>query len=132
MFTYSPSIAVRPGNFPTGIPAFKTDTHNQFTLKFPPTFGGPNTEITHITNPLDGSHVPQTFGISAKASGPDNTSRIQIYVDGIKQADYFNVSALPGGATVKLPAPGVHRVAVQTYDSTKAGWVKSVIYVSNP
>jgi hypothetical protein len=132
VFTYSPSIASRPGNFPARIPAFKTDTYNQFTQKFPPTFGGPDTEITRINSPLDGSHVPLIFGISAKASGPDNASHMQIYVDGIKQADYLNLSALPGGATVKLPSSGVHRVAVQTYDSTKAVWVKSLIYVSNP
>ena len=132
VFTYSPSIAARPGNFPAGIPAFKTDAHNQFTLKFPPTFGGPNTEVTHISMPLDGSHVPLRFGISARASGPDNASHMQIYVDGIKQADYFNVSALPGGTTAKLPRSGLHRVAVQTFDHTKGSWVKSVIYVSNP
>jgi hypothetical protein len=132
VFTYSPSIAARPGKFPRGIPAFKTDTHNQFTVKFPHTFGGPDTEITHIISPQDGSHVPLRFGISARASGPHNASHMQIFVDGIKQADYFNVSALPGGTTVKLPRPGIHRVAVQTYDHSKSTWVKSVIYVSNP
>ena len=104
----------------------------QFTVKFPHTFGGSDTEITHIITPLDGSHVPLKFGISAKASGPDSASRMQIYVDGIKQADYFNVSNLPGGTTAKLPGPGLHRVAVQTYDHTKGTWVKSVIYVSSP
>jgi hypothetical protein len=57
---------------------------------------------------------------------------MQIYVDGVKQADYLNASALPSGATAKLPGSGVHRIAVQTYDNTKAVWVKSVIYVSNP
>jgi hypothetical protein len=57
---------------------------------------------------------------------------MQIYVDGVKQADYLNVSALPGAATAKLPGSGVHRIAAQTYDNTKAVWVKSVIYVSNP
>ena len=57
---------------------------------------------------------------------------MQIYVDGIMQADYLNVSALPGGTTAKLPGPGVHRVAVQTYDNRKAAWVRSIIYVSNP
>jgi hypothetical protein len=132
VFTYSPSIAGHPGSFPTGIPAFKTDTHNQFTLEFPPTFGGPDTEITHIIGPLDGSHVPLTFGISAKASGPDDASHMQIYVDGVKQADYLNAITLPSAATAKLPGSGVHRIAVQTYDNTKAVWVKSVIYVSNP
>jgi hypothetical protein len=132
VFTYSPSIAAHPGNFPRGIPTFKTDTHNQFTVKFPHTFGGPDTEITHIITPLDGSHVPLKFGISAKASGPDSASRMQVYVDGIKQADYFNVSTLPGATTAKLSGPGLHRVAVQTYDNRKGTWVKSVIYVSNP
>jgi hypothetical protein len=132
VFTYSPSIAAHPGNFPRGIPAFKTDTHNQFTVKFPHSFGGPDTEITHISTPLDGSHVPLRFGISAKASGPDNAGHMQIYVDGVKQTDYFNVSALPGGTTAKVSGPGLHRVAVQTYDHTKGTWVKSVIYVSNP
>ena len=132
VFTYSPSIAGRPGNFPRGIPPFKTDAHNQFTLKFPHTFGGPDTEITHIITPLDGSHVPLTFAISAKASGPDTASHMQIYVDGIKQADYSNARALPAGTMVKLPGPGIHRVAVQTYDHPKGAWVKSVIYVSNP
>jgi hypothetical protein len=57
---------------------------------------------------------------------------MQIYVDGIKTADYLNVSALPSGATVTLPGAGVHRVAVQTYDNSKATWVKSAIYVVNP
>ncbi len=57
---------------------------------------------------------------------------MQIYVDGIKQSDYLNVSALPSGATVTLPSSGVHRVAVQTHDYTKAVWVKSVIYVMSP
>ena len=132
VFTYSPSIAARPGNFPRGIPAFKTDTHNHFTLKFPHSFGGPDAEITHIISPHDGSHVPLRFEISAKASGPHNASHMQVYIDGIKQADYFNVSALPGGTTAKLPGRGIHRVSVQTYDHTKGTWVKSVIYVSNP
>jgi hypothetical protein len=132
VFTYSPSIASSPGNFPAGIPAYKTDSHNQFTVNFPNTFGGPNAEITHITSPLDGAHVPLTFGISAKASGPDNASHMQIYVDGIRTADYLNVSALPSGTTISLSSSGVHRVAVQTYDSTKAVWVKSAIYVVNP
>ena len=85
-----------------------------------------------VTTPLDGSHVPLTFGISAAASGPDNASHMQIYVDGTRQADYLNASALPSGTTVTLPGAGVHRVAVQTYDNTKAAWVKSVIYVTNP
>ena len=57
---------------------------------------------------------------------------MQIYVDGLKQRDYTGVSALPSGTTVTLPGSGVHRVAVQTYDNTKATWVKSVIYVMNP
>jgi hypothetical protein len=57
---------------------------------------------------------------------------MQIYVNGVKQADYLNVSSLPAGATATLPGPGTHRIAVQTYDNTKATWVKSVIYVSNP
>jgi hypothetical protein len=53
-----------------------SDSYNQYTVKFPNTFGGPDAEITHITAPLDGSHVPLTFGISAKASGPDSVSRM--------------------------------------------------------
>jgi hypothetical protein len=57
---------------------------------------------------------------------------MQVYVDGAKQSDYSNVSTLPNGATVTLPGPGLHRVAVQTYDNAKGSWVKSVIYVSNP
>ncbi len=132
VFTYSPSIANRPGNFPAGIPVYKTDPYDQYTLNFPPSFGGPNSEITHITAPLDGSRVPLKFGIAAAVKGPDSAGHMQIYVNGIKQSDYSNVSALPSGATVTLPGPGVHRVAVQTYDNTKATWVKSVIYVSNP
>lgn len=132
VFTYSPSIANRPGNFPAGIPVYKTDTYDQYTLNFPPTFGGPATEITHITAPLDGSHVPLKFGIAASAKGPHNASHMQVYVNGVKQSDYSGVSALPSGATVTLPGRGVHRIAVQTYDNTKATWVKSVIYVSNP
>ncbi|HEX6805969.1 MAG TPA: hypothetical protein VF133_20005 [Terriglobales bacterium] len=132
VFTYSPSIAYHTSNFPAGIPAYKTDAYNQYTMSFPNTFGGPDSEITHITAPLDGSHVPLSFGISAQASGPDSAGHMQIYVDGIKAGDYANVSALPSGTTVTLPGSGVHRVAVQTYDSTKAAWVKSVIYVMNP
>jgi len=57
---------------------------------------------------------------------------MQIYVDGAKYADYPTVSALPGGTATTLPGPGLHRVAVQTYDKTKSTWVKSVIYVRNP
>jgi hypothetical protein len=109
------------------------DNYNQYTLKFPNTFGGPDTEITHVTAPHDGSHVQSlTFGISAKASGPDNVNRMQIYVDGIQKADFPNVSALPNTATVTLPGLGVHRVAVQAYDNTKSAWVRSVIYVTDP
>ncbi len=132
VFTYSPSIAIRPSNFPAGIPAYKTDNHNQFTLKFPHTFGGPDTEITHISAPLDGSHVPLTFGISAAASGPDSAGHMQIFVDGVMHADYPNLKALPSGTTITLATSGIHRVAVQTYDNTKAVWVRSVIYVTNP
>lgn len=132
VFTYSPSIAGRPANFPAGIPVYKTDVYDQYTLSFPPSFGGPNPEITQITAPRDGSHVPLKFGISASAKGPDSASRMQIYVNGVKQADYLNVSSLPAGTTVSLPGPGTHRVAVQTYDNATATWVKSVIYVSNP
>jgi hypothetical protein len=132
VFTYSPSIAKRAANFPAGIPAYKTDAYDQYTLGFPPSFGGPDQEVTHITAPLDGSHVPLTFGISAIAQGPDSARHMQTYVNGVKQAEYAGASSLPRGATVTLPGPGTHRVAVQTYDSTKARWVKSVIYVSNP
>jgi hypothetical protein len=132
VFTYSPSIANRPMNFPAGIPAYKTDAYDSFTMSFPPSFGGPAREITHITTPLDGSHVPLKFGIAAAAKGPDSAGHMQIYVDGVKESDYLTISALPSGATVTLPGPGVHRVAVQTYDNTKATWVKSVIYVTNP
>jgi hypothetical protein len=132
VFTYSPSIANSPGNFPAGIPAYKTDSYNQFTVNFSNTFGGPDAEITHITTPLDGSHVPSTFGISAAAYGPDSAGRMQIYVDGVKYADYPTVSSLPSGMAITLPSPGLHRVAVQTYDHTKSTWVKSVIYVRNP
>jgi hypothetical protein len=132
VFTYSPSIANSPGNFPAGIPACKTDVHNHYTLNFPHTFGGPDIEVTHITSPQDGSHVPLTFEISAAASGPDSASHMQIYVDGIKQADYLNASALPKGTMVTLPGPGVRRIAVQIYDNTSAAWVRSAIYVVNP
>jgi hypothetical protein len=132
VLTYSPSIATRSTNFPAGIPAYKTDAYDQFTMPFPPAFGGPATEVTHITAPLDGSHVPLKFGISATANGPDSAGHMQIYVDGAKQSDFANVSALPSGTTVTLPGNGVHRVAVQTYDQTNATWVKSVIYVTNP
>ncbi len=132
VFTYSPSIANSPGNFPAGIPAYKNDSYNQFTVNFPNTFGGPDTEITHITAPLDGSHVPLTFGISAAAHGADSAARMQIYVDGVKYADYPTVSSLPSGTAITLPSPGLHRVAVQTYDRTKSTWVKSAIYVRNP
>jgi hypothetical protein len=132
VFTYSPSIARSPGNFPRGIPAFKKDAHNQFTMSFPNTFGGPKTEITHIKTPLDGSHVPLAFGISAASSGPDHVNHIEIFVDGTKVAGYANVQQLPAGTQVKLPSPGLHRITVQSYDTTKSAWVKSVIYVSNP
>jgi len=132
VFTYSPSVANRPGNFPAGIPAYKTDAYDSFTMNFPPSFGGPAREITHITAPLDGSHVPLKFGISAAAKGPDSAGHMQIYVNGVKQSEFLNVSTLPTGTTVTLSGPGAHRVAVQTYDNTKATWVKSVIYVTNP
>jgi len=132
VFTYSPSIQKSPSKFPSGIPAYKTDTHNQFTLAFPYSFGGPDTEITHIQTPRDGSHVPLSFGISATASGPDKASHMQIFVNGILQADFAGVSSLPAGTHVVLPGSGTHRVAVQTYDQTKSAWVKSVVYVSNP
>jgi hypothetical protein len=132
VFTFSPSIAKRPANFPSGIPAYKADKYNQFTVNFPNTFGGPDTEIVQITSPLDGSHVPATFGIAAAAYGPDSATDMQIYLDGSKYAEYANATSLPKGAVVTLPAPGVHRVGVQTYDRTKSGWVKSVVYVTSP
>lgn len=132
VFTYSPSIANSSGRFSAGIPAYKTDAHNQYTLNFPNTFGGPDMEVTHIASPRDGSHVPLTFGMSAAPSGPDNASHMQVYVDGTRHADYLNANALPSGTTVTLPSSGVHRVAVQTYDNTQAVWVRSVIYVVNP
>jgi hypothetical protein len=132
VFSYSPSIQKSPSNFPSGIPVYKTDAHNQFTLAFPPTFGGANQEITHIQTPYDGSHVPLSFGIAANASGPDHAANMEIWVDGVKAASYAGVSTLPSGTHIVLPGAGVHRVAVQTYDSTKAVWVKSVVYVSNP
>lgn len=132
VFTYSPSIANRPGNFPNGIPAYKTDAHNRFTLKFPNTFGGPDFEVTQIQSPADGSHVAKTFPIAAAASGPDKAGHMQIYVDSQVFADYPNASSLPQGTQVTVPGAGVHRVAVQTYDQTKQIWVKSAIYVTNP
>ena len=132
VFTYSPSIASSSGNFPVSIPPYKSDKYNQFTINFPNTFGGPDTEFVHITAPLDGNHVPLTFGISAAAYGPDATAHMQVYLDGQKYADYPSVSSLPRGTVVTLPGPGVHRVGIQTYDNTKAAWVKSVIYVINP
>jgi hypothetical protein len=132
VFTYSPSIANKPGNFPPGIPSYKRDSHNQFALGFPNTFGGPNPEVTHITTPFDGSHVPTKFGISASASGPDNASRMQIYVDGVQYADFPGVATLPAGTQIVLANPGTHRIAVQTYDNSKQVWVKSAIYVTNP
>lgn len=132
VFTYSPSISNHPGNFPWHIPAYKTDAYNQYTVNFPNTFGGPDREITHITAPLDGSHVPLRFQVSATASGPDHAGHMQIYVDGAKTADFSGVSALPYGTTVTLPRAGVHRVEVQTYDTSKAAWIPSVIYVMNP
>lgn len=138
VFTYSPSIVNNASNassrvrFPNALPAYKTDPYNQFTANFPNTFGGPDQEITHITAPLDGSHVPSSFSISAAASGPDQANTMQIYVDGIKYADYLNVNSLPAGTQVNLSHPGVHRVAVQTHDLTTGAWVKSVIYVTSP
>lgn len=130
--TYSPSIDTRASNFPAGIPAHRADVYNQFTSNFPAAFGGPDMEITHINTPLDGSHVPSTFSISAAASGPDKVSGMQAYVDGKKYADYPNVSALPSGTTITLPSGGVHRVAVQSHDTTTSAWVKSVVYVTTP
>jgi len=132
VFTYSPSIAARPGNFPSGIPAYKTDAYDQYTMAFPNTFGGPDKEIVHVSAPLDGSHVPLTFGISATSHGPDAVSGMQIWVDGVKQKNYSTGNALPSGTTVTLAGAGVHRVATQMYDTTKATWVKSVVYVMNP
>ena len=132
VFTDSPSIANRPGNFPPGIPAYKTDSHNQFTVNFPNTFSGPISEITHITAPRDGSHVPTKFAISASASGPDNASHMQIYVDGVQYADFPAATALPAATQINLSNSGTHRVSVQTYDNTKQVWVKSTIYVTSP
>jgi len=132
VFTYSPSVAAGHGNFPAGLPAYKTDPYNQFTANFPNTFGGPDQEITQITAPLDGSHVPSNFSISAAASGPDKANNMQIYIDGTKYADYLNVNSLPAGTQVHLSQPGVHRVAVQTHDLTTGAWVKSVVYVTSP
>ncbi|MGE5735443.1 MAG: Ig-like domain-containing protein [Acidobacteriota bacterium] len=132
IFTYSPSIATRPANFPAGIPAYKTDSHNQFKLNFPNTFGGPTSEITQITSPLDGSHVSGTFGISAKASGPDSASHMQIYVDGAQYADFPSVSALPAGTKITIGNSGTHRISVQTYDRTRGTWVTSAVYVTTP
>lgn len=132
VFTYSPSIASSPGNFPPRIPAYKTDPYNQFTVSFPNTFGGPDQEVTHISAPRDGSHVPLKFGISASAKGPDTVADMQVYVDGVRQSAYAGASSLPNSAIVSLPGSGIHRVAVQTYDNTKATWVKSVIYVTSP
>jgi len=57
---------------------------------------------------------------------------MQIYLDGTKYAEYWNVNQLPLGTQVSLTTPGLHRVAVQTYDNTKSAWMKSVIYVTNP
>src|SRR5581483_3101658 len=132
VFTYSPSIAQRPGNFPAGIPPYKQDAYNKFTLNYPNTFAGPDTEVTYIATPLDGSHVPSRFTISASTVGPDTTNRMQIYVDGVQYADFPGASALPGGTQITLSNPGTHRVAVQAWNSTKAKWVKSVIYVITP
>jgi hypothetical protein len=138
VFTYSPSIVNNASNvssrvrFPNALPAYKTDPYNQFAANFPNTFGGPDQEITHITAPLDGSHVSSIFSISAAASGPDQANTMQIYVDGNKYADYLNVNSLPAGTQVQLSRPGVHRVAVQTHDLTTGAWVKSVIYVTSP
>ena len=132
VFTYSPSVGGRNGKFPGALPAYKTDPYNQFTSNFPNTFGGPDQEITQITSPLDGSHVPQIFSITAAAHGADSASNMQIYVDGTKYAEYLNTNSLPAGTRVVLPRPGVHRVAVQTHDLTTGNWVKSVIYVTSP
>jgi len=132
VFTFSPSIASSPGKFPSGIPSYKTDAYDQYTVKFPNTFGGPDTQIVQITSPHDGSHVPTTFAISAVTKGPDKASDMQVWIDGVKKVDYLNLGSLPLGTTVALPGPGVHRVAVQAYDAAKSTWVKSVIYVSNP
>jgi hypothetical protein len=132
VFTYSPSIANSPAKFPSGIPAYKTDSHNQFTAKFPNTFGGPDREITQITSPHDGSHVTSNFPISATAIGPHKASDMQIYVDGAKYAEYLNLNSLPAGARVNLAHAGVHRITVQTHDLTTGTWVKSVVYVTSP
>jgi hypothetical protein len=130
--TFSPSIYNRPANFPPNIPASKTDSHNQFTVRFPNTFGGPDIEITHIISPLDGSHVLLTFGISAATFGPDRVNDMRTYVDGVEIADYPNVSQLPSGTQLTLPGPGVHRIGVQSYDTTRGTWSKSAIYVTSP
>jgi hypothetical protein len=132
VFTYSPSIAQQPSKFPSGIPAYKKDVHNQFTVNFPNTFGGPNAEITQITTPLDGTHVSSKFSIAAAASGPDNASHMQIYVDGAQYADFPGVSSLPQGTQITIGNSGTHRVSVQTYNNTKKVWVRSTIYVTVP
>jgi hypothetical protein len=53
---------------------------------------------------------------------------MQIFVDGAQYADFPGATALPSGTQIVLPSSGTHRVAVQTYDNTKAMWVKSTIY----
>jgi hypothetical protein len=132
VLTISPSSINNASNFPSGIPAYRWDAYNCHRVDFPNRFGGPDKEITHSGAPHDGSHVQSTLGISAKGYGPDSANRMQIHVDGIQQADYWNVSALTGTATVTLPGPGTHRVAVRAYDRTKSAWVKSGIYVTDP
>ncbi|MGE5109732.1 MAG: metallophosphoesterase [Acidobacteriaceae bacterium] len=132
VFSYSPSIAKSPEKFPAGIPAYRTDSYNNYSVNFPPTFGGPDREITYITTPRDGSHVPLTFGISAIARGPDNSSHMQIYVDGKKYAEYPGVAQLPAGTQITLTTTGTHRVTVRTYDYSRSIWINSSIYVTNP
>lgn len=132
VFTFSPSIANTPANFPAGIPAYKTDVYNQYTENFPNTFGGPDHEITHITTPRDGSHVPLTFEIAATAEGPDSVSGMQVGIDWGQPQTYSSGDALPSGTAVTLPGPGTHRITVQSYDKTTAMWVKSSVYVTNP
>ena len=67
-----------------------------------------------------------------KRSEQDKRPSVQIFVDGAQYADFPGATTLPTGTQIVLPSSGTHRVAVQTYDNTKALWVKSTIYVTTP
>ena len=90
-----------------------------------------NPSVT-VCTPTQNALVQTMVHVVAGSTDSNPVTSMQVYVDGIKQLEYFNVNRLPAGAQAKLHGSGVHRITVQTYDQTKSAWVKSIVYVMNP